>query len=85
MKIRKRMERIHLDICRLYVAQKRAMERGAKRIDTWGDLDTQKKTNTRSQEEERELRPSIMDMANAFEAMLTLDPTEEEEKDDADA
>jgi hypothetical protein len=84
MKIRKRMERIHLDICRLYLAQKRAMERGAKRIDTWGDLDTQKKTNTRSQEE-GELRPSFMDMANAFEAMLTLDPREEEEKDDDDA
>jgi hypothetical protein len=76
MKIRKRMERIHLDICRLYVAQKRAMERGAKRIDSWGDLDTQKNTN-------QELRPSFMDMANAFDALLTLDPVVAEEEEDA--
>ena len=62
--LRKRMERIHLDICRLYVAQKRAMERGAKRIDDWGDLDTQ------SNVEPHELRPSFMDMANAFDALL---------------
>jgi hypothetical protein len=61
--MRRRMERIHLALCRLFVAQKRAMERGAPRIDYWGDLDTQ-------QGDAHVLRPSFMDMANAFDELL---------------
>ena len=60
--MRRRMERIHLALCRLFVAQKRAMERGARRLDHWGDLDTQSG--------ETVLRPSIVDMAEALDAML---------------
>ena len=59
--MRRRMERIHLALCRLFVAQKRAMERGAPRIDYWGDLDTQQGGDA---------RPSFMDMANAFDELL---------------
>jgi hypothetical protein len=60
--MRRRMERIHLALCRLFVAQKRAMERGAPRIDYWGDLDTQQQGG--------DARPSFMDMANAFDELL---------------
>jgi hypothetical protein len=60
--MRRRMERIHLALCRLFVAQKRAMERGAPRIDYWGDLDTQQGGG--------DARPSFMDMANAFDELL---------------
>jgi len=61
---RRRIERLHLAICRLFVAQKRAVARGAPRLDYWGDLDEQ---TTASPEE---LRPSFLDMANALEAVL---------------
>ena len=63
--MRRRMERIHLALCRLFVAQKRAMERGAPRIDYWGDLDTQQGGDAHVF-----LRPSFMDMANAFDELL---------------
>jgi hypothetical protein len=64
--LRKRVERAHLALCRLFVAQKRAMERGARRLDHWGDLDTQSG-------EPFFLRPSIVDMAEALDAMLRED------------
>ena len=60
--LRKRVERVHLALCRLFVAQKRAMARGARRLDYWGDLDTQSG--------ETVLRPSLVDMAEALDAML---------------
>jgi len=63
--LRKRVERVHLALCRLFVAQKRAMERGARRLDHWGDLDTQSG--------ETVLRPSLVDMAEALDAMLRED------------
>jgi len=61
-RMRKRMERIHLALCRLCIAQRRSTKK--KRIDYWGDLDTQ------SEAEPHELRPSFMDMANVFDSLL---------------
>jgi len=62
--MRRRIERLHLAICRLFVAQKRAIARGEPRLDYWGDLDEQTASSA------EELRPSFMDMANALEAVL---------------
>ena len=59
-RLRRRLERIHLALCRLVVAQKRALARGERRLDAWGDLDTP----------QEEPRPSFMDMVNVFDALL---------------